>query len=147
MLTARMPAGPCAKKLNVAPSPTENRRQPRQCQKEHGPENRRWQVEVQPQRVRPPLVRPWRLDPATSAKADAITQALMGEDPNEEKLRSAAEFAAAQLRLQRIRSVRADSIAKVDIHRPDLHEMRRLVALDRYERYAHTKRRRAAVKF
>jgi hypothetical protein len=58
-------------------------------------------------------------------------------------LRSAAEFVAVQLELQR-RSVRADLIAKVDIHRPDLREMRRLVALDRYERYAHTTRHRAS---
>jgi len=88
-----------------------------------------------------------RLDPVTSAKADAIAQALVGEDANEEKLRLVAEFADAQLELQRIRSTRADLMAKVDLNHPDIHELQRLVALDRYERYAHTKRRRASRKF
>ncbi len=82
----------------------------------------------------------------TSAKAGAIAQALIGEDPNEEKLRSAAEFAQAQLELQRIRSTRADLMAKIDLNQPAMHELQRLVALDRYERYAHTKRRRTGVK-
>ena len=82
-----------------------------------------------------------------SAKADAIARALTGEDANEEKLRSAAAFAAAQLELKRIRLSRADLIAKVDLNHPDIHELQRLVALDRYDRYAHTKRRRASRKF
>jgi hypothetical protein len=38
-------------------------------------------------------------------------------------------------------------MAKVDLNRPDMHELQRLVALDRYKRYAHTKRHRASVKF
>jgi hypothetical protein len=84
------------------------------------------------------------LDPVTSAKA--IARALTGEDANEEKLRSAAEFAWAQLELQRIRSTRADLMAKVDLDQPDMYELQRLVALDRYERYADTKRRRASGK-
>ena len=89
---------------------------------------------------------PLRLDPVTSAKADAIARALIVGDPNEEKLRSAAEFAAAQLELQRIRSTRADLMAKVDLNQPDIQVLQRLVALDRYERYAHSRRRRTAVK-
>jgi hypothetical protein len=93
------------------------------------------------------LSSPLRLDPVASAKACAIAQALMGEDPNEDKLRSAEEFAQAQLELQRIRSTRADLMAKVDLQQLDIHELQRLVALDRYERYAHTKRRRASAKF
>jgi hypothetical protein len=88
-----------------------------------------------------------RLDPVTSAKADVIARALVGEAPNEEKLTVAVEFAQAQLELQRIRSTRADLMAKVDLNQPDMHELQRLVALDRYERYAHTKRRRASEKF
>jgi hypothetical protein len=87
-----------------------------------------------------------RLDPVISAKAGAIAHALIGENPDEDKLRSAAEFAQAQLELQRIRSTRADLMAKIDLNQPDMHELQRLVALDRYERYAHTKRRRTAVK-
>jgi len=87
-----------------------------------------------------------RSDPVTSAKAGAIVHALVGENLDGEKLRSAVEFAQAQVELQRIRSKRADLMAKVDLNQPDMHELQRLLALDRYERYAHTKRRRAAVK-
>jgi hypothetical protein len=87
------------------------------------------------------------LDPVTSAKADVIVHALIGEEANEEKLTLAVQFALAQLELQRIRSTRADLMANVDLSQLDLHGLQRLVALDRYERYAHTKRRRASVKF
>jgi hypothetical protein len=90
---------------------------------------------------------PMRLDPVTSAKADVIVHALIGEEANEEKLTLAVEFAQAQLELQRIRSTRADLMANVDLSQLDLRGLQRLVALDRYERYAHTKRRRASVKF
>ena len=81
-----------------------------------------------------------------SAKADVIAHALIGEAPNEEKLTLAVEFAQAQLELQRIRSTRADLMAKVDLNQPDIQVLQRLVALDRYERYAHSRRRRTAVK-
>jgi hypothetical protein len=69
-----------------------------------------------------------------------------GGDQNEEKLLAAAEFAAAHLELLRIRSMRADLMAKVDLAQPDIQKLQRLAALDRYERYAHTRRRRTAVK-
>ena len=87
---------------------------------------------------------PLRLDPVTSTKAHAIARALVGERPDAEKLRSAEAFAQAQLELQRIRSTRADLIAKIQVSKDAL---QCLVALDRYERYAHTRRRRASAKF
>jgi hypothetical protein len=90
---------------------------------------------------------PLRFDPVTSAKADVIALALVGEEAGEEKLRSAAEFARAQLELLRIRSLRAKSISKIDSSQDNTLELQHLVTLDRYERYAHTKRRRASVKF
>jgi len=93
------------------------------------------------------LSSPLRLDPVTSAKADAIAHTLAGEEPNEEKLRSAAEFARAQLEVLRIRSMRTELMATIDLDFNNMRELQRLVALDRYERYAHTKRRRASMKF
>jgi hypothetical protein len=81
----------------------------------------------------------------TSAQAEVIVRALISEDQNEEMLAAAAEFAAAHLELLRIRSMRADLMAKVDLTQPDIQELQRLAALDRYERYAHTRRRRTAV--
>jgi hypothetical protein len=116
------------------------------AQKSTGPKTTAGKLKSSRNAYRHGLSSPLRVDPVTSAKACAIAQALMGEDPNEERLRSATEFAQAQLELQRIRSTRADLMAKVDLQQPDMRELQRLVALDRYERYAHTKRRRTAVK-
>jgi hypothetical protein len=87
---------------------------------------------------------PLRFDPVTSAKADAIAWALIGEEAGEEELTSAAEFARAQLELLRIRSTRTELLAKIGLDFNNTQELHRLVALDRYERYAHTKRRRAS---
>jgi hypothetical protein len=81
-------------------------------------------------------------DPVMSAHTEVLVGALTGGDENEEKLLAAAEFAAAHLELLRIRSLRADLMTKVDLTQPDIDELRRLAALDRYERYAHTRRRR-----
>jgi hypothetical protein len=117
------------------------------AQKSTGPKTAAGKLKSSRNAYRHGLSYPMRLDPVTSAKTDAIARALIGEDANEEKLRSAAEFAAAQRELQRIRSTRADLMAKFDLNQPNIHELQHLVALDRYERYAHTKRRRASVKF
>ena len=58
----------------------------------------------------------------------------------------AAEFAQAQSELLQIRRIRAQMMSEVDFNFNDTQELRRLVALDRYERLAHTKRRRASFK-
>jgi hypothetical protein len=89
---------------------------------------------------------PLPFDPVTLAKVDALAQALAGNEADQESLMSAAEFAEAQLELLRIRATRTALIAKIEFVNYDTHRLRRLLALDRYERYAHTKRRRAAVK-
>lgn len=57
------------------------------------------------------------------------------------------EFTQAQLELKQIRAERAGLLAKIDIDRGDPHELRRLMAFDRYKRYAHTKRRRVLGRF
>jgi hypothetical protein len=90
---------------------------------------------------------PLQLDPVVSAKAAAIVEALAGKEPDPETALFAAEFARAQLDLDRIRSTRAELTAKIDFDQPSLRQLQHLVGLDRYERYATTKRRRAAVKF
>ena len=59
---------------------------------------------------------------------------------------AATEVAQAQLELLRIRAVRAELTAMVDLTSCNLEQRRRLAALDRYERFAHTKRRRASRK-
>jgi hypothetical protein len=89
---------------------------------------------------------PLPFDPATLAKVDALAHALAGKEADQERLMTAAEFAEAQLELSRIRATRTALIAKIEFVETDMQELRRLLALDRYERYAHTKWRRASVK-
>jgi hypothetical protein len=90
---------------------------------------------------------PLSLGPDGAAKLEAIAQAVAGDGAGQEQLLSAAEFAHAQLEVLQIRAGRSELIAKIDLDQDNTHALRRLVALDRYERYARTKRRRAAVKF
>ena len=89
---------------------------------------------------------PLPLDPE---RVDAIAHALAGHSADEERLVAASEVARAQLELMSIRSVRAEMIAsaKDDLPAIDTLKLRRLAALDRYERYARTKRRRASHRF
>ena len=89
---------------------------------------------------------PLRLDPATSSKVEAITRELAGEGASVEQLTAAAEVAQAQSELLQIRRIRAQMMSGGDFNFNDTQELRRLVALDRYERFAHTKRRRASFK-
>ncbi len=89
---------------------------------------------------------PFRLDMATSEKADAIARLLTRDPDDEEQLTAATEVAQAQLELLRIRAVRAKVMAEVDLTSGNLEHLRRLAALDRYERFAATKRRRASRK-
>ena len=90
------------------------------------------------------LSAPLRPDPATSAKIDAIALALAGEQASEDRLTAAADYVRAQLELLRIRSMRAELMAKVEIGNISPQELRRLAALDRPERYCLTRRRRAS---
>jgi hypothetical protein len=85
------------------------------------------------------------LDDEASATRNAISRALAAGQ-NEQQLSAATELAEAQLQLLRIRSVRAELMAIVHSEPGNFRTLRRLAALDRYERFAHTKRRRAARK-
>jgi len=90
------------------------------------------------------LSRPLQLDPGMSAKFEVIAHALRAIGENTE---AATQCAEALLDLARIRAVRARITAAVEIHEyGDVRELRRLAALDRYERLAQTKRRRASHK-
>ena len=113
------------------------------AQKSTGPKTLAGKLKSSRNALKHGLSCPLRLDLVNSGKARAIAQLLAGEKPGEDKLAVAVEFAQAQLELQQIRAERGALLVKVDINRGDPHELRRLVAFDRYERYAHTKRRRA----
>jgi hypothetical protein len=81
-----------------------------------------------------------------SAKVQNIAHALVGEKANEDRLTSAADFTLAQLDLLRIRSALTALMGKVELNDISTQEWRRIAALDRYERYGLTKRRRASNK-
>jgi len=82
----------------------------------------------------------------TLEKADAIARLLTPDQADAEQLTAATEVAQAQLELLRIRAVCAKLMADLDLTSGSLEHLRRLAALDRYERFAATKRRRAAHK-
>jgi hypothetical protein len=83
-------------------------------------------------------------DPSTSTYVNLIARTVAGEQANENRLTSAAEFARVQLELLRIQAIRAEQCAKMNLNNGDIQELKRLAALDRYERYALTKHRRAS---
>jgi hypothetical protein len=79
----------------------------------------------------------------TTAKTDAIARLLAGDQADADQLAAATEVAQAQMELLRIRAIRAEMTAQVDLGSADVETLRRLAALDRYKRFALTKRRRA----
>ena len=109
-----------------------------------GPKTARGKVVSSRNAYRHGLTCPLSLGADTAAKLEAIAQAVAGEGAGEEQLVTAAEFARAQLELLRIRATRAEMMTAIE--RDNNTRLRPLVALDRYERYAHTRRRRASVK-
>ena len=85
------------------------------------------------------------IDFETSQQLDIIARDVVGSEPTSEQQMAAREFAQAQLELLRIRKVRARLLNDIAIACNN-QELRRMVALDRYERFALTKRRRASHK-
>jgi hypothetical protein len=55
----------------------------------------------------------------------------------------AAELAQAQLDIERVQSIRDELMAGLNLDHLELRTLKRLASLDRWERYASTKRRRA----
>jgi hypothetical protein len=89
---------------------------------------------------------PTQMDADELAKFHTLEAALAGDSADEDRQRAVAEMAQAQLELLRVRKVRAAMLAAADLESGDPKDMQLLLALDRYERYAHTKRRRASAK-
>jgi hypothetical protein len=85
------------------------------------------------------------LDLARWSEIDAIARALTPQGA--EQGRAAIEFAKAQVELRRIDAIRQEMWLRVDIAQLHAGELQQLVSLDRYERYARTRRRRACSSF
>jgi hypothetical protein len=86
---------------------------------------------------------PMPFDPA-QATIGSIVRELVGETVSEDRLTLAHDLARAQVELLRIRSIRIGQLKGTVLADFTVKQLRRLAALDRYERYAHTKRRRAS---
>ena len=85
-------------------------------------------------------------DAVTEQRLVAMVQALVSGGSAREHQLAFAEAAQAQLDLLRIRKVRADMMVELSAPIGDSQYLRRLLALDRYERRALTRRRRAGNK-
>jgi hypothetical protein len=93
------------------------------------------------------LSRPLPSDPATWAKIDRIADEVAGEQASDHQKAAAQGFARAQVELLRIQSIRSERLAKLDLNDGtggNMPGLKRLASLDRYERYALTKRRRSS---
>lgn len=84
--------------------------------------------------------------PTMVGEFDTIVSAITAAEAGSEQVKTATEFALAQIELLRIRSVRTAMMAAINIERMEPKELKRLQALDRYERYALTRRLRAGHK-
>ena len=84
-------------------------------------------------------------DPLTGNVADALARTSI-TDPNQEAMTAATEMVHAQFELLQIRRVRREMMTVMEIDATCVDKLRRLAALDRYERLAQTKRLRASRK-
>jgi hypothetical protein len=80
---------------------------------------------------------------ATSPKVQAIARALAGEGANDMDWAAAVAFVNAQCELLKIQTLRREMLGS-DITSLSTRQLHRLAALDRYERYSHTRCRRAS---
>lgn len=83
-------------------------------------------------------------DDLTSRKIDALARALVHDDNDGQQLFLATSMAIAQVNLLHIEKTRTDMMDALEGRDSDSARLRRVAALDRYERYARTKRRRAS---
>ena len=90
------------------------------------------------------LSRPVATDPAALIKARQLTELLLPDRADVTQVVAAVEVAHAQAQVLRVAAVRSKLLANLDVAAANLKQLRRLAALDRYERQALTRRRRAA---
>ncbi|QPF90214.1 hypothetical protein [Bradyrhizobium commune] len=73
-----------------------------------------------------------------------MAELLTPEGASQMQMLAALEVARAQAQLLRVAAVRKALLAALDLQSPSLEQVRRLVALERYECRAHRQRRSAA---
>jgi hypothetical protein len=84
---------------------------------------------------------PLVVDAKTSADFDELARLIANGDANH--MAAALDAAAAQLDLQRVQNIRRDMLANMDLATATPEDLQRLLAIDRYETRARTRRRRA----
>lgn len=89
---------------------------------------------------------PQEMDAETLAALEELTSEILENDIGNGRADAAKEAAAAVLDLIRTRQVRRAMLATTDLKTVNIEQLRRLMALDRYERRAMTRRRRASAK-
>ena len=89
---------------------------------------------------------PQEKDSATNAAIDALAQLIAADHSNNQKLIDVEEAAAALLDLIRIRKVRHENLAGMDLATATPKQLHRLLVIDRYESRLRTRRRRASTK-
>src|SRR3954452_7866755 len=89
------------------------------------------------------LSSPLQFDPSLSERAEAIACVVAGKQAGERAVAAAMDFAGAQLQLNRIAATHRELMMSWRSGRCNRRLLRRLLALDRYARYAQTTRRRA----
>jgi len=87
---------------------------------------------------------PLIMNAATMADVEELARLLANEDTN--SMAAALHAAAAHLDLQRVQKIRRDMLAKMDLAIATPEDLQRLLAIDRYETRARTRRRRASSK-
>lgn len=83
-------------------------------------------------------------DEISLSKVNALARALVHDENDSQQLFLATSVADAQINLLYIERARTDIMVALEDRDSDSGKLRRLAALDRYERYARTKRRRAS---
>src|SRR5215831_3580628 len=89
---------------------------------------------------------PLTADPAASMKARQLAQMLVPKGADDMQVVTAVEVAQAHVQMLRVAAVRSELVANTDFASANLKQVRRIAALDRYERQALTRRRQAARK-
>ena len=92
------------------------------------------------------LSRPLEADPAALIRVRQMTGLLVPEGADDTQIAAAVAVAQAEAQLLRVAAIRSNLLAELDLASANPKQLRRLEALDRYERQAHTRRRRAALK-
>jgi hypothetical protein len=81
-----------------------------------------------------------------AAQARQIASVLVDDQATEDRIAAANSFAAAQVQISLIQSIRAEHWDRIDLEgalEDNTKELKRLASLDRYERYEFAKRRKA----